>query len=80
MARNPVEFAEKKSPTKKDGWVPSPAEIQNRAAEIRSSWSPEERRQREVNIPGWSLLPIILGSDRLPTMAPVNSDRTRRGR
>lgn len=80
MARSHVEFAEKKSRTQKDGWVPSPDEIQSRAAEIRSSWSPEERRQREVNIPGWSLLPIILGNDRPSNMAPVRSDRTRRGR
>lgn len=80
MARSLVEFAEKKSPSHKGSGVPSPDEIRSRAAEIRRSWSPEERQQREVSIPGWSLLPIILGSKRLPTMAPASSDRTRRGR
>lgn len=80
MSRSPVDFAKKNSATKKDGWVPSPDEIQSRAAEIRRSWSAEERRQREVTVPGWSLLPLILGNDRSPNSAPAACDRTRRGR
>lgn len=45
--------------------LPSPAQIRERAAEIRRSWTPEERRQREVPLPGWPLLPLLLGGRRL---------------
>lgn len=79
MAHSPIPFAEKKSPKRLER-VPSPDEIRSRAAEIRRSWSPEERRQREVSIPGWSLLPIIIGSDRLSAASRAGDDRTQRGR
>jgi hypothetical protein len=80
MARSQIEFAPRKSAIKKDAPLPSPEEIRLRAAEIRRSWTPEERRQREVSIPGWSLLPLILGNDRPPGSRAVTRDRTRRGR
>jgi hypothetical protein len=80
MARSPVQFAEKKAPIKKDTWVPSPDEIRQRAAEIRRSWSPQERQQRAVCEPGWSLLPLILGRPRLQTACASTVDRARRGR
>lgn len=80
MAHGITAFTEKKSPVKTEPRAPSQDEIRSRAAEIRRSWSPEERRQREVSVPGWSLLPLIMGSDRPATMSPVSSDRTRRGR
>lgn len=80
MARSQIEFAPQSSATKKHAPLPSPEEIRLRAAEIRRSWTPEERRQREVSVPGWSLLPLILGNERAPTSRSVVRDRTRRGR
>ena len=80
MARSPMQFAETKSTTQTGSWVPSPEEIRQRAAEIRRSWSPEVRRQREVPLPGWPLLPLLLHGRRLQP-APVSThDRSRRGR
>ncbi|HET6880497.1 MAG TPA: hypothetical protein VFI31_10100 [Pirellulales bacterium] len=80
MARSPVQFAQKKPSSFTENGVPSPDEIRRRAAEIRRSWSPEERRQREVSRSGWSLLPLILGSPRSLAACATGSDRARRGR
>ena len=80
MGRNPVQFAERKSTSQKDAWVPTPDEIRRRAAEIRRTWSPEERRQREVPVPGCTLLPLILAGSRVPGAPASTHDRARRGR
>lgn len=64
MARCHTRNAEKHSKTRHSP-LPSPAQIRARAAEIRRNWTPEERRQREVPLPGWPLLPLLLGGRRL---------------
>ena len=77
MARSPSPFAPKCAHA--DRTSPSPDEIRRRAAAIRSTWTAEERRQREVKIPGLPLLPLLLGGGRSPAPAVVR-DRTRSGR
>lgn len=79
MTRGPIQYAQQRNGTRSDTWLPSPDEIRRRAAAIRSTWSPEERRQRAVNIPGLPLLPLLLGGGRVPALATA-CDRTRRGR
>lgn len=59
---------------------PSPEEIRQRAAEIRRSWSPEVRRQREMPLPGWPLLPLILGGRRMQALPVLASGRPHRMR
>lgn len=49
--------------TRDNSWVPSPDEIRRRSAEIRRGWSPQVRREREMPLPGWPLLPLLLGID-----------------
>lgn len=58
--------------SRNDAWVPSPDEIRRRTAEIRRGWSPQIRREREMPLPGWPLLPLILGIDAADT-APCGS-------
>lgn len=55
-----------------NSWVPSPDEIRRRSAEIRRGWSPQVRREREMPLPGWPLLPLLLGID-LSDTAPCGS-------
>jgi hypothetical protein len=78
MAHCPTKMPVSKSAAPTDSWVPSPDEIRQRAAEIRRSWSPEVRRQREVPLPGWPLLPLLLSGRRMePALA---TGRFHRGR
>ena len=79
MARSPIQFADKPSP-QTDSWMPSPDEIRERAAEIRRSWSPEVRHQREVPLPGWPLLPMLLNGRRMQPAPVSNHGRHHRGR
>jgi hypothetical protein len=79
MARSPMRFAEKKT-TQSDSWVPSPDEIRRRAAEIRRTWSPEVRRQREVPLPGWPLLPLLFSGRRMQPVPAGAAVRSHRGR
>ena len=76
MAYLPTRMQTKKSTFESD---PSPEEIRQRAAEIRRTWSPEVRRQREIPLPGWQLLPLILGGRRMQPL-PVLAERSYRGR
>jgi hypothetical protein len=80
MAYSPTKIAEKKPATMSESWVPSPDEIRRRAAEIRRSWSPEVRRQREVPLPGWPLLPLLLGGRRMQAALAGPEGRLYRGR
>lgn len=80
MARCLTPVAEKNAKAHEITRIPSPDEIRRRAAEIRRGWSPEVRRQREVPLPGWPLLPLLLGGRRLQPVAVSAHDRSRRGR
>lgn len=71
MARCHTHDTEKHS-KRRHSPLPSPAEIRARAAEIRRSWTPEERREREVPLPGWPLLPLLLGGRRLSAATVPN--------
>jgi hypothetical protein len=77
MAYSPTKMLTKKSTFESD---PTPDEIRQRAAEIRRSWSPEVRRQREMPLPGWQLLPLILGGRRMQALPVLAVDRSHRGR
>jgi hypothetical protein len=78
MAYCPTKIPAEKSTAQTESWVPSPEEIRQRAAEIRRSWSPEVRRQREVPLPGWPLLPLLLGGRRMqPALATGGLHRGR---
>ena len=79
MAHSPMKVAEKNTFSQSDSWVPSPEEIRRRAAEIRRTWSPEVRRQREVPLPGWPLLPMLLTGRRMQPV-PAGVERSRHGR
>lgn len=57
---------------RENSWVPSPDEIRRRTAEIRRGWSPQVRREREMPLPGWPLLPLLFGIDMADT-APCRS-------
>ncbi|HVX15023.1 MAG TPA: hypothetical protein VHC22_27780 [Pirellulales bacterium] len=80
MGRSPTQFVEKKSTSQTGTWVPTPDEIRRRAAEIRRSWSPEVRRQREVPIPGWTLLPLLISGGRVLAAPAAVHNRGLRGR
>ena len=41
--------------------IPEPAEVCRRMAEIRESWTPEERRRRAVSESTWLLFPWLVG-------------------
>lgn len=80
MAYCPTKIAEMRPATKSNSWVPSPEEIRQRTAEIRRSWSPEVRRQREVPLPGWPLLPLLLGGRRMQAALARTEGCLHRGR
>ncbi|HVX60560.1 MAG TPA: hypothetical protein VHC19_08160 [Pirellulales bacterium] len=50
-----------KDPATRKGSVPSEREILRRAAEIRRSWTAEERRRRAVSDSSWELVSWLLG-------------------
>lgn len=50
-----------KQPATVNSSVPSEREILRRAAEIRRSWTPEERRRRAVSDSSWELVSWLLG-------------------
>lgn len=41
--------------------IPEPDEVRRRMAEIRESWTPEERRRRAVSESTWLLFPWLAG-------------------
>lgn len=79
MARSLTQVTDNNVTPQTNSWDPSPAEIRHRAAAIRRSWSPEMRRQREVPLPGWPLLPLLLNGRRLQPAAVATHERSRRG-
>ena len=50
-----------KIPATRKGSVPSEREIHRRAAKIRHSWTPEERRRCAVSDSSWELVSWLLG-------------------
>lgn len=50
-----------KDASTRKGATPSVREIRRRAAEIRRSWTPEERRKRAVSDSSWELVSWLLG-------------------
>ena len=79
MAHCPTKRPANNSNAQAESWVPTPEEIRQRAAEIRRSWSPEVRRQREMPLPGWHLLPLILGGRLMQPLPALAAGRFYRG-